>query len=143
MLVLLVDDSDVMRALTVKQLSALGHTVHVVSNGWHAVLSAEGTNYGAILMDVQMPVMDGWDATRMIRQSELQNNKPHTPIIAITAIFDRDTCLASEMDDFLPKPVCLSQLQSVLKRWQSVGETAEGGNYESAHPSLPAEHEAF
>jgi len=70
-------------------------------------------------MDVQMPVMDGYDATRAIRAKELQSGH-HTPIIAFTAHAmkgDRERCLASGMDDYLSKPVSVQQVRSILKRF--------------------------
>jgi CheY-like chemotaxis protein len=73
-----------------------------------------------ILMDLQMPVMDGYDATEKIRQWETTNQRSHLPIIALTANAfeeDRQHCLAVGMDDFLTKPIALEALKLALARW--------------------------
>lgn len=76
--------------------------------------------YDIVLMDVQMPEMDGLEATQHIRQEEAEANKPHIPIIAMTAHAlqsDRDRCLAAGMDDYVAKPVNPHELYTVLEKW--------------------------
>lgn len=74
-------------------------------------------DYGLILMDLQMPGLNGFDATRCIRQFEVENKRARIPIIGVSAFPDDEGCLASGMDDFLPKPVKLDQLRAILKAY--------------------------
>ena len=117
MLVLLVEDSDTAREAVFHQLIALGHQVHPVSNGWQAVLSCYAYNYDMVLMDLHMPVMDGWDATQMIRDMESVRGNKRVPIVAITSLFDRQACLAAGMDDYLAKPYSNMQMQAIVRKW--------------------------
>jgi CheY-like chemotaxis protein len=127
MLILLAEDSDTVREALSKQIRALGHDVHSVSNGWHAVLSYHAHRYDLMLMDMHMPVMDGWDATNFIRDLESAQGIPAVPIVAITSLFDRQACLAGGLSDHIRKPVGAMQLQALLRHWQrkiSAGESA-------------------
>ena len=104
--ILLVEDRDSNRMVALLLLRKLGFEVDVVSTGLEAVEAACKRNYKAILMDVQMPEFDGFDATRAIRQAEEKSGR-HTPIIALTALAmegDRERCLQSGMDDYISKP---------------------------------------
>jgi CheY-like chemotaxis protein/HPt (histidine-containing phosphotransfer) domain-containing protein len=95
--------------------------VATASDGMEAVSSAAGQNYDLILMDCQMPVMDGFEATRQIRRIEERGRK-HTPIVALTASVlpqDREKCFAAGMDEFLTKPVSLDDIRSLIKRWMT------------------------
>lgn len=88
-------------------LEDFGYEVDVAGNGIEAVTHAKANHYHAILMDVQMPEMNGYDATRAIRAHEQQHNLPHQPIIGMTAnalMGDRERCIESGMDDYLTKP---------------------------------------
>jgi CheY-like chemotaxis protein/HPt (histidine-containing phosphotransfer) domain-containing protein len=99
-------------------LEHLGFDVDVVADGAEAVKAATGTEYQAILMDCQMPDLDGYEATTEIRR--LQGASPRVPIIAVTASAmksDKQRCLAAGMDDYLPKPLTLKALASMLERW--------------------------
>lgn len=116
-LVLIVEDNEVLRRLFVHQLKVLGLTGHEATNGRSAVDSAEANEYGLILMDVSMPVMDGLEATRLIRKNEKEKQKRRAPIVAVTGISDRDTCLEAGMDDFMNKPFLLDHLRQVVNRW--------------------------
>ena len=115
--VLLVEDDPVNRQVAVPMLEMMGHRVEVAINGREAVDAARRTSYAAILMDCQMPEMDGFEAAIAIRHEQ---GERHVPIIAMTASAmrsDQEKCLASGMDDFLPKPFRREQLVAVLERW--------------------------
>jgi len=99
----------------------LGCRVDMVENGIDACLAVERNQYELVFMDCQMPKMDGFDATRRIRQ--LETGKHRTPIIALTAGVlkeERDRCYAAGMDDFLSKPVSKKDLSITLERWLRV-----------------------
>ena len=94
----------------------MGHTILVTSNGLRAVEAAAAQNFDLILMDLQMPEMDGFEATARIRQAELPFAR-HTPIIAMTAHAmhgDRENCLRSGFDDYMSKPIDLETLARIL-----------------------------
>lgn len=113
--VLLAEDNAVNQRLGQFLLRKLGHRVDIVSNGADAVDAAHATRYDAILMDIEMPVLDGLEATRRIRADSVPDHRPH--IIAMTAsVLDetRDACQRAGMDDFLPKPVRVDDLASTL-----------------------------
>jgi CheY-like chemotaxis protein/HPt (histidine-containing phosphotransfer) domain-containing protein len=117
--ILLVEDNPVNQKLTVKQLEKLGYTSEVAENGMKALDLHSKSDYDLILMDCQMPEMDGYATTRLIRQSE-NGSGNHIPIVALTAdalLGDREKCLEVGMDDYLSKPVSISQLRHVLERW--------------------------
>ena len=114
--VLLVEDGVDSRTLTAAMLSRMGVIVDIASNGRDAVAAAAATAYDAILMDVAMPVMDGFEATRRIRERE----SDEVPIIALTAQISGGTleqCLKAGMDDHLAKPVTRDALAAALLRW--------------------------
>jgi len=121
--VLVAEDNVVNQKLTVRMLERLGYQPDVVSNGREALSALERSKYEAIVMDCQMPEMDGYEATRRIRQEEQRADmpdKPHIPIIALTANAmqgDRDRCQAAGMDDYLAKPVKTQDLGIILGRW--------------------------
>ncbi len=102
-------------------LEKLGCRVHVMGNGREAVIALESIPYTVIFMDVQMPEMDGFEATAEIRHREQQNpGRSHTTIIAMTANAlegDQERCLTAGMDDYVSKPVRLHELEIVVKRW--------------------------
>ncbi|MCP9446985.1 MAG: response regulator [Nitrospira sp.] len=116
--VLLVEDNPVNQKVAVKMLEKLGCRVDVAGNGKEAVEAIERIRYTLVFMDCQMPEMDGFEATRIIRERE--GTARHTPIIAMTAnamAEDRDACLNAGMDDFVSKPVTTQALVAVLNRW--------------------------
>lgn len=116
-LVLIVEDNHVLRRLFLSQLKVLGLTGHEAINGEEAVEAVATNQYGLILMDVSMPVMDGLEATRRIRKHEEEYQKIRVPIVAVTGISDRNTCLEAGMDDFMNKPFLLDHLRQVVSRW--------------------------
>ncbi|HLW95056.1 MAG TPA: ATP-binding protein, partial [Solirubrobacteraceae bacterium] len=117
-LVLVVEDSPVNRLVTVHVLERCGFRVHVVNDGREA-LEALGTQaYEAVLMDCQMPEVDGYEATRELRRREKGDHR--TPVIAMTAHAmsgDRERCLEAGMDDYIAKPVRSQALVTVLRKW--------------------------
>jgi PAS domain S-box-containing protein len=120
-LILVVEDNLVNQQVAKRILQKLGYSIHIVNNGQEAVDSLETLPYALVLMDCQMPVMDGFEATYLIRKREQQAEKrKHTPIIAMTANAiegDREHCLAAGMDDYVSKPINVEFLASVLKKW--------------------------
>ncbi len=118
--VLLAEDNLVNQRVAERLLQKLGYRVVVVGNGEEAVAAASQATFDAILMDCQMPVMDGFEATSAIRAMETAETR--VPIIAITAealAGDRERCLRAGMDDYLSKPVRAEQLQATLARWMT------------------------
>ena len=118
--ILVTDDNEVSRHVTKLLIEKLGYQVDTAGNGLEAIEAAVRVPYGAILMDCQMPVMDGFAATAEIRRREQGGRR--TPIIAFTAGVasrDREECRLAGMDDFLEKPVRKHELVEVLNRWFS------------------------
>ena len=118
--ILLVEDNPVNREVAVGMLESLGCAVDTAENGRLAVAAVSAAAYDAVLMDCQMPVMDGLTATQELRHREQSSGAPHIPIVALTANAmegDRERCLGAGMDDFLCKPFTRQQLATVLKRW--------------------------
>jgi two-component system sensor histidine kinase/response regulator len=118
-LVLLAEDNAINQRLALAQLKKFGIQPQVVGNGREAFEAFLRHEYAVILMDCQMPEVDGFEATRLIRKAERRTGG-HVAIIAMTANAmegDRDSCIAAGMDDYLAKPVDLKLLQEVLKRW--------------------------
>jgi len=118
-LVLVVEDSPVNRVVAVGVLERCGYHVHVVNDGREALQALSSQRYDAVLMDCQMPDVDGYQATEELRRRE-RGSSYHTPVIAMTAhamVGDRERCLAAGMDDYLSKPVRSQILAEVLERW--------------------------
>ncbi len=100
-----------------------GYTMEAVENGQEAVNITSTRQYDIILMDCNMPIMDGWQATEAIRQSDGPNKL--TPIIAVTANAmkgDREKCIQAGMDDYISKPVERKRLEEVLSKWLASGK---------------------
>ena len=123
--VLVVEDNAANLKVAVRMLERLGYRAEVASNGAEAVTILEHIQYDAVLMDCQMPEMDGYEATRLIRKNERAGRR--VPIIAMTAAAlegDRERCLAAGMDDYISKPVKLHVVAAVLERWLAVPKPA-------------------
>ena len=115
---LLAEDNPVNQRLALAVLKKYGYEVDAVGNGLEALNAAMAHSYGLILMDCQMPEMDGYEATRRIR--ERQVGRQRTPIVALTAhamVGDREQCLECGMDDYLTKPLRPDALVATLKKW--------------------------
>ncbi len=118
--ILLADDNHVNVTVARAMLKKLGHTIDVARNGLEAVEALGRVAYDLVLMDCQMPELDGFDATRRIRAEGSGCLAPNVPIIAMTANAmegDRDRCLAAGMDDYLTKPINLQALGDAIDRW--------------------------
>jgi CheY-like chemotaxis protein len=113
-----VEDHPINQKLAKTLIERMGYSVDLAENGQEALDAAANTAYQLVLMDMQMPVMDGIEATRRIRASAGPCAK--VPIIALTANAmqtDRETCRAAGMDDFLGKPFARGDLEALLARW--------------------------
>lgn len=118
--ILLVDDIEINREVAKTVLERAGHKVVLAADGQEAVEAYHTKNFHLVFMDVQMPVMDGLQATRAIRKLESSNNKKKTPIIAMTAYTateDRAECLEAGMDDYLAKPIKPRLIQAMLQKY--------------------------
>jgi len=116
--VLVADDNHINQKVTASLLEKMGHRADVVGNGKEALDAFKLVPYDAVLMDMQMPEMDGFEASLQIRAVE-QKKGSHTPIIAITAHAmngDREKCLAAGMDDYISKPINPQELRDVMER---------------------------
>lgn len=120
---LLAEDNLTNQKLAVRLLEKCGYGAEIAANGRLAYEAVQRTRYAAILMDCQMPEMDGFEATRLIRRWERtrpDTTEPRLPIIAITANAlegDRERCLQAGMDDYLAKPIVLTELRAILQKW--------------------------
>jgi two-component system sensor histidine kinase/response regulator len=137
--ILLVEDNPVNREVAVGMLESLGCLAHTAENGWLALEAINNDAYDAVLMDCQMPVMDGLTATAELRRREQNAGGARLPIIALTANAmegERERCLAAGMDDFLSKPFSQQQLAALLKRWLALHVLPESERREGSRLPL-------
>ena len=117
--ILLADDNEMNREVTIAMLEILGCEVDAAVNGEDAVQKSQKNSYDIVLMDCQMPLKDGFEATRDIRRLE-QDVGRRQVIIALTANAlsgDKDNCLNAGMDDFITKPFSYEQIEALLMKW--------------------------
>ncbi|MDQ5846261.1 MAG: ATP-binding protein [Acidobacteriota bacterium] len=119
--ILLVEDYVINQEVAVRQLEKLGYRADVVDDGFAALKALERCGYDMVLMDCQMPELDGYEATAEIRSREaIITGGRHTPIIAMTAnamMGDREKCIAAGMDDYITKPIQTDDLKRALEQW--------------------------
>jgi len=130
--ILVVDDNNTNLIVITKILEKLGHDVVPVASGAEAINSLQLPEFDLVLMDCQMPEMDGYEATRRIRDGEAGEHSKKIPIVALTAnvlAADQQRCVTVGMDGYLGKPIQLEELKAVLGRWktrtQKIGKLAE------------------
>ncbi len=122
--VLVVDDEEINRLFLVDLLKMNNISPDQARNGKDAIVKWQNNEYTAILMDIQMPVMDGFDATRAIRRLERETGRIKTPIIAVTAYHSEESkyeCSNSGMDTYIPKPVVIADLLKVILPFAKTG----------------------
>lgn len=116
--ILVVEDDNIVRRTVLAQLKRLGYSGTAIVNGRDALSHVSAGNFDLILMDVQMPIFSGLEATRDIRDWELEKTSKHRiPIVAMTANPNRKQCYEVGMDDFLFKPYTLAELGKLIEKW--------------------------
>ncbi|RKY19150.1 MAG: hypothetical protein DRQ55_11445 [Planctomycetota bacterium] len=141
--VLVVEDNAVNQKVAVRMLEKIGFESDVAANGQEALDAVKRRPYGAILMDCQMPIMDGFAATAEIRRVKQDD---HIPIIAMTAhamAGDRERALDAGMDDYLSKPVLREQLQATLAEWVCAQSAQDEQTPDAGHAAAPAASETM
>ena len=117
--ILLAEDNEINQKVALRILEKYNHSVVVVGNGLEALNTVKTQKFDVVLMDVQMPIMGGFEATKEIRNWEKESEQPRTPIIALTAhamLGDREKCIQAQMDEYLSKPLKQNLLmQTILK----------------------------
>jgi CheY-like chemotaxis protein/HPt (histidine-containing phosphotransfer) domain-containing protein len=139
--VLVVDDDPVNRLLATAQIRELGHTADSADGGEAALALLARQPYDAVLLDCEMPGLDGYETCRRFRRQE-GNDRRRTPVIALTAhtaAAERESCLAAGMDDHLGKPVRSGDLAAVLERWLAGGAGLQPPPAAAPEPEEPLE----
>ena len=139
--VLLVEDNPINAAVAAKLLERLGLECEIAVDGVEALEATNMEHYDVILMDCQMPRLDGYEATGKIREREQKRGLNRVPVIAMTAnamVGDRERCLAAGMDDYISKPLIPDVLESTLRHWVPMTELLAGANT----PGLGDGHDA-
>ena len=137
---LLVEDNPVNRQVAQRLLTLLGLSFALAENGKEALERIESEAFDVVLLDCQMPVMDGYTAVRILRQNETAKSSRHMPVIAMTAnamAGDREKCLRAGMDDYLSKPLNRALLEQTLRRWIPAGATSRTRSAAPAAAAVP------
>jgi signal transduction histidine kinase/DNA-binding response OmpR family regulator/HPt (histidine-containing phosphotransfer) domain-containing protein len=143
--ILLVEDNIVNQEVTLGMLSVHGCRADIAGNGRVALDAIAAGEYDLVLMDCQMPVMDGYEATRALRAREKETGGKHLTVVALTANAlegDSDTCLAVGMDDYLSKPFTIGRLGDMLAKWLSAGGKPGPAGADEAPPEAGAKSQA-
>jgi CheY-like chemotaxis protein len=146
--VLLVEDNPINQEVAAYYLKSFGCRVDIASDGLEALTATNSNDYDLIFMDCQMPNMDGFTATKRIRQREGRKDLAHTPIVALTASAfagDREQCLAAGMDDHVSKPFVPEDLRATMDKWLQISaRRVPASDGDGPAPSLDAmgDHEA-
>ncbi|MEN8178497.1 MAG: ATP-binding protein [Pseudomonadota bacterium] len=138
--VLVVEDNPINQAVVKKMLEKSGLSPVTANDGVEALEAIKMETFDIVLMDCQMPRMDGYQATDMIRKREVQHGLTHLPVIAMTAnamAGDRERCLETGMDDYLAKPVKPAVLETMLRQWLPMQDVVEG--FSETYPEKPGE----
>ncbi|MCU7932736.1 MAG: response regulator [Candidatus Thiodiazotropha sp. (ex Codakia rugifera)] len=141
--VLVVEDNPVNQAVVKKMLEKAGLSPITANDGVEAMDALHEEQFDVVLMDCQMPRMDGYEATEAIRERETNQGLMHTPVIAMTAnamLGDRERCLAVGMDDYLSKPVKPAQLENMLRQWLPMEELITHDEDESLGSEIGTAH---
>ncbi|MBN1824862.1 MAG: response regulator [Candidatus Eisenbacteria bacterium] len=136
--ILVADDNPINQKVALRILEKDGHSVSAVANGAEALVALEENDFDLVLMDVQMPEIDGLEATRRIRSPDSRVRDHHIPIIAVTAHAmqkDREACLASGMNDYASKPIQPRLLREVIARNVSAAAERTGAGAEGENPA--------
>jgi PAS domain S-box-containing protein len=139
--VLVVEDTPINQKVVLNQLKVLGYRADCANNGREALEKLAQVPADLVLMDCQMPVLDGYQATQVLREREKHNGR-HTIVIALTAhalASDREKCLAAGMDDYLSKPVSIDKLGATLEHWLKGNHTDKSNSEEGSALSVPSE----
>jgi CheY-like chemotaxis protein len=146
--ILVAEDHTVNWMLVEKLLAKRGHLAVNAANGEQALEKLQEEDFDLVLMDCQMPVLDGYEATRELRRRESSSGR-HVPVVAMTAHAmqgDRERCLAAGMDDYLPKPITSASIDEMLCRWLPDGDTPprplHQGRLEELRTLFPGEEAA-
>jgi len=126
--ILLAEDNVINQRVALRLLNKMGYRVETVLNGEKALTSLMNNSYDLVLMDIQMPEMDGYEATSIIRNKDSMVKNHHIPIIAMTAHAmkgDRERCLAAGMDDYISKPINPEELAAKVRKWLTGNGTSE------------------
>ncbi len=138
--ILVVEDDQVNQLVAMHQVQSLGFSAQAVSNGREALRVLDQARFDLVLMDCQMPELDGYETTRRIRRQETESER-HLPVIAVTAHAmpgDREKCLAAGMDDYLAKPFKEDSLAAVLDQWLGLDQSARSIRGPTATSAAPA-----
>ena len=144
--ILVAEDNSTNREVALGMLRQLGLRADAVANGAEAISTLESIPYDLVLIDMRMPVMDGIEAARQIRNPRSAVLNHDIPIIALTANAmesDRDSCLAAGMNDFVPKPILKAVLRAALNRWLPTGDAAIPTATRQVVPSITGKEETL